>query len=554
MSETRTNPILRVLPSLADFAFLMTLAFLFRCMEGARALLADGDTGWHLRTGEWILANGRVPRTDLFSFTRPGEPWYAWEWLWDALFAALSRHGGLATVVLVNALLLAVIFALVCRLSYRTSGNGLVSLAVTFIAAAASSVHWLARPHLVTLLMTVVFVSILERRPTARRMAVLAALTVLWTNLHGGFFVGIALTVLYGAGELIAALVSPDAGARTAALRRARVYLAGAAACCAATFVNPYGSALHMHIWQYLRDPHLFRSVSEFLPPDFMSPMAIFFEAGLLAGGAGVFWSFYRRRFAHALAVALWAHLSLVSARNIPIFMIVSAPVIALAVREWLSLLRQAPAANWLARSLDRLKASTAQLDALEAVPRVHVASALGAVVVAALIYAPAPSWRFRAQFDPARFPVNAAAALDNGHTARRMFAPDLWGGYLIYREYPRTRVFVDGRSDFYGAEFSKAWLNVVRARPGWQAELDRYGIDTVLVPPGIPLCGAMKESPRWRVVYDDGTAIVFRTAALSGEAITDLGRDRAITKRKPAAFGAATTASRPKPNSGANT
>ena len=84
------------------------------------ALLADGDTGWHLRAGEWMLANGRVPERDLFSFTQfRREPWFAWEWLWDVAFAWLSRYGGLATVVLANVVLLGAVAVLVYRLARR---------------------------------------------------------------------------------------------------------------------------------------------------------------------------------------------------------------------------------------------------------------------------------------------------------------------------------------------------------------------------------------------------------------------------------------------------
>ena len=40
------------LPSMADFAFLMPIVFLFGRMEGVKTLLSDCDTGWHIRTGE----------------------------------------------------------------------------------------------------------------------------------------------------------------------------------------------------------------------------------------------------------------------------------------------------------------------------------------------------------------------------------------------------------------------------------------------------------------------------------------------------------------------
>ena len=46
----------------------------------------------------------------------------------------------------------------------------------------------------------------------------------------------------------------------------------------------------------------------------------------------------------------------------------------------------------------------------------------------------------------------------------------------------------------------------------GWEQTLGRFGIDTVLMPPDAPLTGALKVSSDWRVVYDDGIALVFRS------------------------------------------
>src|SRR5664280_1838749 len=151
MEDRRSQFAVKLLPSLTDFAFLMPIVFLFSRMEGVKTLLSDCDTGWHIRTGEWIVANLRVPARDIFSFSRAGDPWYAWEWLSDVLFAWLNSRGGLAAVVLFSILLIAFTFMLVFRLARRKS-NAMVALAVTMVAAAASSVHWLARPHLFTLL------------------------------------------------------------------------------------------------------------------------------------------------------------------------------------------------------------------------------------------------------------------------------------------------------------------------------------------------------------------------------------------------------------------
>ena len=123
---------IRFLPSLTDVAFLMPLVFLFVRMNGAQRLLGDGDTGWHIRTGEWILQNGRVPTTDFYSFTKPGQPWYAWEWLWDVVFAWLHQQAGMAAVVLASILVLCLTFALLFREVRRTCPNVLIAFGATW--------------------------------------------------------------------------------------------------------------------------------------------------------------------------------------------------------------------------------------------------------------------------------------------------------------------------------------------------------------------------------------------------------------------------------------
>src|SRR5688500_7733476 len=118
MNQTKVNPIIRFFPSLTDAAFLMHILFMFFKMGGATRLL-EGDTGWHIRTGEWIHQNRRVPDTDIVSFTKFGEPWFAWEWLWDVAFAWLHMRWGMAPVILASLLVICLTFALLFRLCRR---------------------------------------------------------------------------------------------------------------------------------------------------------------------------------------------------------------------------------------------------------------------------------------------------------------------------------------------------------------------------------------------------------------------------------------------------
>ena len=552
MNRAEPNRVVRLLPSLTDAAFLLPLLFLFLRLPGGYHLLGDGDTGWHLRAGEWILQNGRVPEKDIFSFTKAGAPWFAWEWLWDVTFGWLHLHAGMAAVLVACMLVLCCTYAILFRLVRRNCPNVLLAFALTAFAAAGSSMHWLARPHLLTLLFVAVYCAILQRVQEGRTRLLLwlPLLMMLWTNLHGGFFIGIFLIGCYGAGELTTWLVEQDRALAKAALLRSRPHLATAAVCAVVTLANPYFYHLHEHIWHYLRTPDLYRLIMEFQGTDFQSPQARYFEPLVVLGILAAAWSLYHKRFADAFVVGVWVHLGLFSFRNIPIFLLVATPVVGRMLHAQLIRLEEAPLAAWVSRVTRGFGAFAAEFGATDRLPRVHLTSALALLGVCGMFYLPAPPPNFRAEYDPKQFPAKALKLFQNPKSAVHVFTSDLWGGYMIYRLFPQTKVFIDGRSDMYGEAFSKKYSILINAQYGWEKTLASYGVDTVLLPVDAPLTGALKESQRWRPAYDDGFAIVFRSVealsrATAGEDATTSAsagiapaggnkRGREITKPSP--------------------
>ncbi len=520
----KPSAVARFLPSLADVAFLVPFVFLFAPGGRARTLLGDGDTGWHLRAGQWILAHGRVPDRDIFSFTKAGQPWFAWEWLWDVIFGWLHLHWGLAAVVLVNTVLIGTVFALVYRLAWWKSRNALVSIIVTLAAIAGSSLHWLARPHLTTWLFVILFLWVLEHDRAARTRAVLwlPVLMVLWTNLHGGFVAGMMLVATYGAGEAIAAAFEADAGARARCWASARRYGWLTAACAAASFVNPYGWHLHSHIAKYLTDPSIQSTIEEFLPYSFQQPTARYVEAMMLVACAAAAWYAYRRFFVYSILLVTWVHAGLFSRRHVPIFAIVAAPILAAFLTELGGPLREVKVAEWLRRAVRGVAGVNAEFGTMEGIGRIPVASAIAVLALAGLFWARAGD-QFRPGFDPTRFPVRAAERLQGPVYAAGVFSTDQWSDYLIYRHYPDVKVFIDGRSDFYGEKFGDRYVAVVDARWDWQRPLDEYRVQTMLLPVDTPVAGVLKESRLWRVVYDDHVAILFERVGAGRQAAGSL-------------------------------
>jgi len=502
-----------LMPSLSDVAFLIPILVLFWCTTGVGWLLTDSDTGWHIRAGEWMLKTGRVPATDLFSFTKAGQPWFAWEWLSDVLMAGIHRDFGLTGIVLASLLLLGATSVYVYRSTLAESGHRVIAIVLTGLAMSASTIHWLARPHLITPLFAAVFCWALNRTEGKRRPVTLWTLplvTILWVNLHGGFFLGIVLLITYAIGAAAEELVR---GARHNAWVRARKYLLTAGACAIASLVNPYGYRLHVHVAQYLGASFYLQRISEFQSIDFHSFTAAYFETLLVLAIAAALWHLGAGRLVHVLLLLSWSHLALFSARNIPIFAVVAAPGIGLAVREWLEYARS----RWPLEWPGKFTASLAELEAgLRSIANIyrrgdwHFVPCFGVLVLALLLT------RVKAlhpQFDRNRFPVDATTFLSQKKSEPppiRLYSSWQWGGYLIYRLWPSFSVFDDGRTDFYGPAFVEQGLRAWDACPDWANIFERYRVNAALLPVDSALATVLRERRDWKPVYQDHVAVLF--------------------------------------------
>ncbi len=495
----------RAFPSLRDIAFLLPIVSLFARFSGTQLLFADGDTGWHIRTGEWILTHRAVPTVDLFSFTKTNQPWFAWEWAWDVLFALIHRVTGLAGVGFCTTLLIALISLLIYRLSLRFSQNGLMSIAVTAIAVGVSSIHWLARPHLFTWLFTLVFLNIITSAQAGDKkpLYLLPALMVLWVNTHGGFVAGIIILSCYALGEFCTNLLETDCSVLSA-WKHSAPYWSSLLLCCVATLANPYGWRLHQHVLSYLMDGPLLDQIQEFQSISFHTGPALLFEIMLVLAAFVIFAKLQKRQFAPVLLLVVWAHFALCSARHIPLFMIVAAPFSAELAADTLS---RAQRIRPLSSAAHTLSGISQDLQAWEAHPRLHLISLTGLFLTAALFALGQAS--FVPQFNAELFPLQAIPVLEH-QAGRRIYTTDQWADYLLYRLYPKQRVFFDGRSDFYGTEFIKINKRIALAEHDWKSLLQHFGIELVVVKPETPISAVLKLTPGSRILFDDGKVIVF--------------------------------------------
>lgn len=480
-------------PSLADVMFVVLMAVLFMTGSGWSQLLSDGESGTHIKTGEYILQMHRVPTQDLYSFANPDRPWYAWEWLSDVMFAGLHRLGGLKALVLLCGSVICLAITLLFRQMIARGVELHIAVAMTIMAAGAMEVHYLARPHVFSMLFSVVVFWMLDRdwADPARRTWLLVPLACLWANMHGGFLVLLVALGVYAASALLARDYF-----------RARRYGTFAAACLAATFVNPYGWQLHLHIWQYLRADWLIKYIDEFQSPVFRGPAMLRFEL-LLFGGLISLWPLvWRGRLREALLLVFWAHAALVSARHVTIYVLAAAPPIA----EEITTL-------WMLWTRPKSRRSSIGLirDLFRELRPAAASTSIWVPVVLAVLALTRFGGPWPTDFPPS-FPTALLArnAPLIGAGRSHILTVDLWGGYLNYKYYPYRRVFLDGRSDAYDRSVLDDYLALRSAAENWRDLAARYAFTLAIIPRDWPLARAMKESLDWVLRDQDEVALLF--------------------------------------------
>ena len=233
-------PALDSRPAAEDRPFAQAAPWLAGLLGYAVVLLApqvlnDGDSYWHVAAGGWMLDHARILRSDVFSFTFNGRPWHTHEWLAEALMALAFRTAGWSGVVLLYGAAAGSAMAILAR-QLRRSLDGLTLAVALLLAFACMTPGLLARPHLLALPLLAAWTAGLLRAREAERAPplALAALMTPWANLHGGYFLGLALIGPFA----LEALLAAPAGRRLAC---ARAWALFGVASLAASLVTPFG-------------------------------------------------------------------------------------------------------------------------------------------------------------------------------------------------------------------------------------------------------------------------------------------------------------------------
>jgi hypothetical protein len=489
----------RILPRFGEILFAAIFAAVIGL--GPRLLNVDGDLGRHIALGDYILDSGNVPTSDIFSFTKSGDPLTPHEWLSDVVFAGFNRTAGLNGVVWLTALILALSYWLVYKHSLELSNMSLLALAGTVLSAAAGSIHWLTRPHIFTILFSALWAVELDRLRLGlrRNWAVFPLIMLVWVNFHGAFLAGFAIWLAYAVGVLV------DRSLRAGQLRD--LLLIGPVSFLA-SLLNPVGLEIWKTGFGFLGSQYLVSHTAEYLPPDFHNPS---FWPFLIVVVGSIFLlglSRVRMNSTYVFLISGWTALALYSARNIPLYLVVVIPVFC---NQAASLLLDFQKIGIIKRLID----FQGRLTRTESEIRGGVLG-LGTVLIALVLLLGGTRLDFQKAgnvFSPEVFPEAAVSWMETHQVPGEGFNYFPWGGYLLYRNWPDRRVFIDGQTDFYGENLTREYERVITLQPGWREILEKYGVQWILMPVDSQMASYLITDNNWVELYRDGTASLFLKA-----------------------------------------
>lgn len=494
-------------------------------------ILRDPDTAWHIRTGDYILTQMTVPTADIFSHRKLGQPWIAHEWLSDVVFAAIHRVAGLNGLVVFSAFVIAVTFVLLFRLVETCRCNILITSSVTILSAVTTSIHWLARPHLLSFCLIVIWYAALEshqQEPKRHHYFLFPILTILWANLHGSFLLGFVLLSIYGLGNFLHLFISsPEAPIyKQKCLSLSAIGIAS----FLASLVNPYGYHLLLFPLEILNASEAMNEISEWQSPNFHRFGS--FELYLLLLVVTFLTAKKKTTLIEAGVILFSIHISLVAKRYIPLFAILMAPVLARRLDNLYHTLASHASSPWLVQTIQRRVVEFVdRFQSFNLKLRSQVLPFALLVVVTAITLNGGHVFGktlLAYKFHGGLYPIRAVEFLKKNPLPGNMFNYYAYGGYLIYSFFPdpRYRVYVDGRAIVGGADYYTDYLDVTYLTPRWKELLQRDRVNWVLYPAKEGFSIFLLESPAWKLIYSDGEASIFIKAIPQNQIIIDTFSD----------------------------
>jgi hypothetical protein len=468
--------------------------------------LSDPDLWGHVLFGRELLAHGSLPPNNVYSYSAPGFRWLHHEWLSEVLMGAIFDWFGPFGLKLLKFLCTAGTISFIVLAESETAAPASVQALIIIVAALILVPSMQFRPQLFDFLSLSAIVALLARhnwRGSAPLWVVIPIIAI-WSNLHGGFFIGLVAMGVYGAATLLCDTLM-GRGPRRGFVIIAITAAAAASTLC--TFLIPPARGTWYTLIYSILNPTTHSNIVDWKPllSSFTTAPAgslerKYFAVVLFFYAAAVISVILKPKGADAPMVAVAAALLLAAfaaQRNIAIATIAIAPVFA----------------NHLGLLLGPRRVADATAVAARPIP--PAGRWVGEILICLVAIGFARySGILKPGIDASGEPADAVNFMNRHELAGNVLADYAWGGFVIWHGGPGTKVFIDSRYDLgYPPQVIADFMALDRGKPNGVHTLDAYPTDFVLVKRDWPQAKLMDSQPAWRLIYSDDVARLYARA-----------------------------------------
>ncbi|MGB9719857.1 MAG: tetratricopeptide repeat protein [bacterium] len=459
----------------------------------------DTDIGFHLRGGEWMLANKSFHHYDQFTYTVPDNEYIAIYWFYQIIIFIVFKFFGDGAISILNSILILLFFFLIyLRLRKSSIPNWLVCI-LLLSSIFPFEIRFGVRPEIFTYIFMVLMLFILDLFYFHNKdyLFLLPLIQLFWVNLHGLFILGWGIIFCY--------LISIFFHHKT----RFRKLLIWTAVSLLVSFLNPYhikGILFPFYLFTRLQNSSVFKdSITEFASPfsarGFLltSHYALFIYFVLFTLSVlSLILTRKQRKIHDYLLIIAFGYLSSAAVRNLPLFIIIAIQILALAIND---LLPKIEKFCRTARLIENLGAAIISLFLLLFILR----------IINNGYYANRGSGNFGIGFDPDIQPIKAGEFLLANKFRGRILNDMNRGSWLIWSV--REPVYIDGRLEVMKEALFAEFHN--SHQPGGIIKLiEKYQPSIIIFDYSYPEALFwdidLENLPDWRIVYWDETSVIY--------------------------------------------
>ncbi len=457
---------------------------------GSLSVSQDPDLGWHLKYGEYFFTQGHILRENIFSQMMPEFRWVNSSWVTDLISYSVFTHSGFFGLTILGSLIVTLTYFFFSRWAGLTPFEEIIIFPLLlFFMNPLISISF--RGQLLSLLFLGIQFYLLakfEKTKKFRWLIFIPLLFMIWTNVHGQFFMGLALLGLW----IMTRFIFP-----TNELPRIPLIKIGSAiffVSMMAALINPFGFGVYDEALTHLNNKDL-KFVAEYLPINERSNIwgNHFLVSGIFVMGlAYAFFSGeYKKILPDTIIIGTLYVLSFFVRRYSWPFYLFTPLLIQPVVK-----LLQPP--------------SPAQTKSISVL--------IGICILAVVIIIKQPFTQYTTQSwdDYCRLSgcsPKASETLQNLHSARKLFSMYDWGGYLIWN-YPEIRPTIDGRMHLWRDANGYSAFEDYYAYEQNKRDIDQSDYDLAYISIRKPIYKRLEElrrSERWSVVYKDQTGAIYQ-------------------------------------------